>query len=224
LMELIKRNRIVEKQKLSAVVFDCDGVLIESNAVKTQAFGQTVNEFGQKAMDQLMDYHREHGGISRFKKFEWFYREVVKAPLSDEMMDTLCDRFTQLCINAVLDVPMVDGAKESLDLLSGRLPMFVASGTPEKELQDILIQRGLAPYFKGIHGTPPEKQYLLERIIAENRLDASKVLMVGDSVTDLKAAQYCNSLFYGRGERFSEDNVPWSKDLTGLVEYLSCNF
>jgi len=223
-MELVKRNRIVEKQKLSAVVFDCDGVLIESNAVKTQAFGQTVDEFGQKAMDQLMDYHREHGGISRFKKFEWFYREVVKAPLSDEMMDTLCDRFTQLCINAVLDVPMVDGAKESLDLLSGRLPIFVASGTPEKELQDILIQRGLAPYFKGIHGTPPEKQYLLERIISENSLDASKVLMVGDAVTDLKAAQYCNSLFYGRGERFSEDNVPWSEDLTGLVEYLSCNF
>ena len=86
LMEFVKRNRTVKKQKLSAVVFDCDGVLIESNAVKTRAFGQTVVEFGQKAMDQLMDYHREHGGISRFKKFEWFYSEVVKAPLSDELI------------------------------------------------------------------------------------------------------------------------------------------
>ena len=223
-MEFVKRNQTLEKQKLSAVVFDCDGVLIESNAVKTWAFGQVVVEFGQKAMDQLMDYHREHGGISRFKKFEWFYSEVVKTPLSDKMMDMLCDRFTQLCINTVLDAPMVAGAKESLDLLAGRLPMFVASGTPEKELQDILIQRGLAQYFEGIHGTPPEKQYLLERIISENSLDALKVLMVGDAVTDLKAAQYCNTLFYGRGKRFSEDNVPWSEDLTGLVDYLSLNF
>lgn len=224
LMEQVEMNRIVGKQKLSAVVFDCDGVLIESNEIKTQAFGLTVAEYGQKAMDQLMDYHREHGGVSRYKKFEWFYCQVVKAPLSDEMMDRLCRRFTQLCINAVLDAPMVAGAKESLDLVSGRLPMFIASGTPEKELQDILIQRGLAPYFKGIHGTPPEKQYLLERIISENRLDASEVLMVGDAATDLNAAQYCNSLFYGRGERFSHDHVPWSEDLTGLVEYLSCNF
>ncbi len=214
----------MEKQKLSAVVFDCDGVLIESNAAKTLAFGQTVVEFGQRAMDQLMEYHREYGGISRFKKFEWFYREVVKAPLSDKMMDMLCDRFTRFCINAVLDAPMVPGAKKSLDLLAGKLPMFVASGTPEKELQDILKQRGLAQYFKGIHGTPPEKQYLLERIISENRLDALTVLMVGDSVTDLKAAQYCNTLFYGRGERFSADNVPWSNDLTGLADYLSLNF
>ena len=76
-------------------------MLIESNAVKTLAFGQTVEKFGQRAMDQLIDYHKEHGGISRFKKFEWFYSEVIKVPLSDAMMDTLCDRFTQLCIDAV---------------------------------------------------------------------------------------------------------------------------
>jgi phosphoglycolate phosphatase-like HAD superfamily hydrolase len=223
-MALVKRSRRVEKQKLSAVVFDCDGVLIESNAVKTLAFGQTVEKFGQRAMDQLMDYHREHGGISRFKKFEWFYNKVVKASLSDAMMDTLCDCFTQLCFDAVLDAQMVVGAQESLDLLKGKLPIFVASGTPEKELQEILKKRGLASYFKRIHGTPPEKQYLLERIINENGLDASQVLMVGDAITDLKAAQYCNTLFYGRGERFSKGNVPWSENLTGLVDYLSGNF
>ena len=214
----------MEKQKLSAVVFDCDGVLIESNEVKTLAFGQTVAGFGSKAMDRLMDYHREHGGISRFKKFEWFYREVVNAPLSDEMMKILCDRFTELCIDAVLEAPMVAGAQESLDLLSGRRPMFVASGTPEKELQDILVQRGLAPYFKGIRGTPPEKQHLLAQIISENRLDPSGVVMVGDAVTDLRAAQYCSTLFYGRGERFAEYDVPCSKDLTGLVDFLTGRF
>lgn len=214
----------MEKRKLSAVVFDCDGVLIESNVVKTLAFGQTVKAFGQKAMDQLMNYHREYGGISRFKKFEWFYREVVKAPLSDETMDALCDRFTRLCIESVLDAPMVAGAKESLERLSGRLPMFVASGTPDKELKDILIQRKLAPYFKGIHGTPPEKQDLLDRIITENRLDPAEVLMVGDAITDLKAAQYCQTLFYGRGKRFSDDKVPWSEDLMGLVDYLGREF
>ena len=112
------------------MVFDCDGVLIESNRVKTLAFGQTVSEFGQEAMDRMMAYHRENGGMSRWKKFEWFYREVACAPLSDEMMDRLCDRFTRLCLDAVLAAPMVPGAKESLNFLSGRLPMFVASVQP----------------------------------------------------------------------------------------------
>lgn len=213
----------MKKQTISAVVFDCDGVLIESNEAKTRAFGKTVEAFGKTASERLMDYHREHGGVSRFKKFEWFYREVVNTPLTDDMMDQLCDRFKQHCIDAVLSAPMVPGARECLDLLSGRRPMFVASGTPEQELQEVLLQRGLSPYFKGIHGTPPEKQFLLEQIIAENELDASRVLMVGDASTDHFAAQYCNTLFFGRGKRFTKDNVPWSDDLTGLLAFLSVN-
>lgn len=211
------------KQKLAAVVFDCDGVLIESNTAKTQAFGGTVEEFGQDAMDKLMAYHREHGGVSRFKKFEWFYREVLETPLSEERMDTLCQRFASLCMDAVLDAPMVDGAMQSLDLLKEKaVPIFVASGTPEKELRDVLDRRGLSPYFKDICGTPPEKEHLLEGIISANRFDASSVVMVGDAVTDLNAAAYNHTLFYGRGSRFADDNVPWGEDLKGLAAYL-CN-
>lgn len=212
------------KQKLSAVVFDCDGVLIESNAVKTQAFGETVAQFGPEAMDRLMQYHREHGGISRFKKFEWFYREVVQAPLSEEMMEELCNRFTDLCIEGVLACPMVAGAKESLDFLSGKLPLFVASGTPEPELQKILEKRGLASYFKEIRGTPPEKHTLLEEIISNHHLEPSKVIMVGDAGTDLAAARHNHTLFYGRGSRFEGEGVPWGENLTGFVEYISVNF
>lgn len=212
------------KQKLSAVVFDCDGVLIESNEVKTRAFGRTVETYGQEAGERLVAHHLENGGVSRVHKFQWFFREVVKAPLTDETLNGLCDRFTGLCIDAVLDAPLVAGARECLDFLSDRLPLFVASGTPEQELKDILTQKGLAPCFNGIHGTPPEKRYLLEQIISENRLAPSQVLMVGDASTDLDAAQYNNTLFYGRGARFSEDKVPWGSDLTNLVDYLSHNF
>lgn len=214
----------MKKQRLSAVVFDCDGVLIESNAIKTQAFGQTVKEFGLKAMERLMDYHEENGGISRFKKFEWFYETVVKAPLTDDMMESLCSRFKKLCIDAVIEAPMVAGAQSSLDLLSGKIPLFVASGTPEKELQEVLEKRELTSYFKTICGTPPEKNYLLQQIIVENNLDASTVLMVGDAVTDLKAAEFNHSLFYGRGDLFSNDNVPWSNDLVGLIDYITLHF
>lgn len=211
----------MEKQKLSAVVFDCDGVLIESNAAKTRAFGQTVAEFGPEAMARLMDYHRKNGGVSRFKKFEWFFREVVGTPLSHEMMDRMCTRFTRFCMDEVLTAPMVAGAMESLTLLAGKVPLFVASGTPEKELQEVIGQRGLGMYFKGIRGTPPEKEFLLEQIIAGHRLDAPRVLMVGDAITDLRAARYCGTQFFGRGERFSMEQVPWEEDLTGLAKYLS---
>jgi len=214
----------MEKEILAAVVFDCDGVLIESNAVKTQAFGQTVAEFGPEAMEGLMAYHRAHGGISRFKKFEWFYTEVLKTPLSQERMDTLCRRFSDHCMDKVLEAPMVAGARECLDALFHKLPLFVASGAPEPELRKVLEKKELARYFKGICGTPPEKQYRLEQIISENQLVSSQVLMVGDANTDYEAAQYCNTLFYGRGKQFAEMDMPWGHDLTGLLDYISHSF
>ena len=67
-------------------------------------------------------------------------------------------------------------------------------------------------------------QDLYDSLVENGSRSYLDALMVGDAVTDLKAAQYCNILFYGRGERFSEDNVPWSEGLTGLVDYLSGNF
>lgn len=210
----------MDRTEITVVVFDCDGVLIESNEVKAQAFGNTVAEYGSEAADKLMVYHAQNGGISRFKKFEWFFAEVLKKPLTDELMDQLCDRFTELCLTAVKASPMVPGAREVLDRLDGKLPMFVASGTPQAELEKVLEAKGLARYFKAIAGTPPEKAHLLADIISSNNLDPAHVLMVGDSTTDLEAAQVCNTQYYGRGEMFESFRVPWGTDLTGLPRWL----
>jgi phosphoglycolate phosphatase-like HAD superfamily hydrolase len=209
------------KKDISAVVFDCDGVLIESNALKTRAFGKTVSEYGQGAMDRLMAYHTQNGGVSRFKKFEWFFSEVIRQPLPDGKMQKLCDRFRQHSFEAVVSAPLVKGAQEVLDMLYTKLPLFVASGTPQPELVDVLEANGLARYFDYIAGTPPEKSALLQNIIDTYRLDPSAVLMVGDSLTDLQAARDCSTLFYGRGEQFSPLGVPWGEDLTGLARWIA---
>ncbi len=212
----------MQKISLSAVIFDCDGVLIESDAVKTRAFGEIViDEFGEQAANQLMAHHRANGGISRISKFRWFYRNIVKAPLSEEKLEDLCQRFTSHCLAAVLAVPMVPGAQECLDLLLPTHPLFIASGTPQAELQYIVSERKLTPYFTGIHGTPPEKHFLLKQILSDNNLRPSQVLMVGDASTDLDAANYCGCRFYGRGIYFADKNVPWGEDLTGLFQYLT---
>ena len=46
---------------LDLVIFDCDGVILESVDVKTQAFGLAVAEHGPEAVDRLLEYHLENG-------------------------------------------------------------------------------------------------------------------------------------------------------------------
>lgn len=54
-----------------SLIFDCDGVILHSNKIKTEAFYKVALRFGKVAADKMVDYHVRNGGISRYKKFEW---------------------------------------------------------------------------------------------------------------------------------------------------------
>lgn len=206
---------------ISLVVFDCDGVLLESVDVKTKAFGQTVAEHGSKAVTRLINYHIAHGGVSRYKKFEWFYAEVLGREITEHELQTLAERFKQLAFDGVMSAPMVQGAMEALESLHGRIPLFVASGTPHEELVQVLNGRNLDRFFQGVYGSPPGKADLLRRIIKQQGVTPKEILMVGDSTTDLVAAEECGIFFYCRGKQLKQSGWPWSEDLHGLMGYIN---
>jgi phosphoglycolate phosphatase-like HAD superfamily hydrolase len=114
----------------------------------------------------------------------------------------------------------VPGIIDFLDGYHQRLPLYVASGTPHEELNQIFTDRSLNRFFKGVYGSPPAKTELLSSIVNAAGLEPSNVLMVGDSSTDMEAAENAGTLFYGRGDRFADSKWPWGLDLQGLVDYV----
>ena len=59
-------------KKYQNLIFDCDGVILNSNKIKTNAFFAVALPYGQTAAQALVDYHLQNGGISRYRKFEYF--------------------------------------------------------------------------------------------------------------------------------------------------------
>ncbi len=59
-----------ELSRYRTFIFDCDGVLIDSNRVKSNAFFAAGLLYGEEAAHRLVEYHRSSGGVSRYKKFE----------------------------------------------------------------------------------------------------------------------------------------------------------
>jgi beta-phosphoglucomutase-like phosphatase (HAD superfamily) len=55
-------------KKYDAIVFDFDGVLVESVDVKTQAFGALYAEYGDRIVEQVKAYHllKSFGITTRF--------------------------------------------------------------------------------------------------------------------------------------------------------------
>jgi phosphoglycolate phosphatase-like HAD superfamily hydrolase len=205
---------------LELIVFDCDGVILESLDIKTRAFYRVGLEYGQEAADRLVMHHRMHGGVSRYEKFAWLYDNFVGRAITEAEKKALNEKFVAIALEEITRCDLVPGMRESLDAWQGRVPMYVASGAPREELVFILERRGLAPYFKGIFGHPPHKGALLRSIVETEGADPRKTVMVGDSFTDLRAAENAGTLFYGRGEAFRETGHAWHEDLTRLNDYL----
>lgn len=182
---------------LKTIIFDLDGVLLESTEVKTRAFRSLFAD-APDHLAEIAAYHEANGGVPRFDKFRYIYAEILRAPLSAERFATLCERYSELCLAEVLAVPLVAGAEAFLRDYHRALSLFVASGTPEDELKEVLDRRGLARYFHGAFGSPASKAEIVGRVLAGWSLEPADTLLVGDSEADLQAAHQYGVPFIGR--------------------------
>jgi len=208
---------------LQCLVFDCDGVILDSVPVKTRAFSRLMEPFGPEARDRFLLYHKVHGGVSRFKKFEWFYEEVLGEQLTPQKSEELGNHFAAYVLDELRQCQLIPGIQETLDAWRGKLPMFVCSGAPQEEVCAVLRERGLDGYFDGIHGSPPAKAVLLGNIVKGQKLDPADVLMVGDAPTDRDAAETVGTLFYGVGPELTGGSFPWGEDLKGLSAWIAAH-
>ena len=205
---------------LSCIVFDCDGIILESVDSKTAAFARISDEIAPRHTQLFIDYVTLHGGVSRFEKFAWLVRQAFDRAITTEESHDMGRKFIQYCMESVLASPLVPGFEDTVKRWHGRVPLYVASGTPQYELEEVLRQRDLARYFTGIYGTPPAKAALLLSAVRHAKVPPEETVMIGDSKTDMDAATIAGTLFYGRGEYFRDSHWPWANDLSGLNAYL----
>lgn len=214
----------VPGQRVGAVVLDCDGVILESMRAKGDAF-RRLFDADPAHQDAIEAFHYAHGGMSRYDKFDHIYRDILRRPLSAETRAALGVKYGELVSAEVLACPLVEGAASLLDALSGRVPLFVASATPEPELVDLLQRRGLARYFRRISGHPTSKAQAIRDAQAATGVPMSEVVFVGDARADYEAAVSAGCRFIGRqspdgATPFAGTGVAVAPDCRQIEEWL----
>ena len=171
------------------LVFDCDGVVLNSNQLKIQAYYDVAIKFGaNKTQAQaLVDHHVKFGGISRYPKFEYFLREIMQLAVTEQAMHDLLDSFTAEVKRLLTDCeisPYLHHVRNE----NKHAKWMIVSGGDQAELRDIFKQRGIDRIFDGgIYGSPDNKDTILAR-----ELDAASIvkpaLFIGDSRYDHQAS------------------------------------
>ncbi len=199
------------------IVLDFDGVVLDSVDVKTKSFAALFEGEGPEVVAKVVAHHLANGGLSRFEKFRWIYREVLKRPLTEADEKRLGDEFNRLVEDRVLKAAFIPGAREFLEDHFKKRALYVASGTPEEELRRIVERRGLARFFRGVFGSPKTKDVILREIALKEGVAAARLTMVGDAKNDLDAANKVGCRFVGVGGNFTNGTVVVA-DLTRLAE------
>jgi HAD superfamily hydrolase (TIGR01509 family) len=203
---------------MQAVFFDFDGVILDSVAAKTDAFGELYAPYGPDVARAVVEYHLANGGVSRFEKFRHFHENLLGITMTDALMTELCDAFNALSLAKVMAAPFIPGARETLTELAVRgIPAFVASGTPQAELDQTVLTRLGEGVFAEVHGSPRTKVEIVRDVASRHGLTPSRCVFVGDAMTDCRAARECGVPFLGVSGR---DGHPFPEG-TAVVGALS---
>jgi HAD superfamily hydrolase (TIGR01509 family) len=125
-----------------AVVFDLDGVLLDSEQVWGEVREQLVRERGGRWHERAL---REMMGMSSTEWARYMHDQLgVPDPpeeISAEVVRRLEDRYRG-------ELPLIDGALEAVERLAARWPLGLASSSNRELIDFVLDLSGLARFFR----------------------------------------------------------------------------
>ena len=178
--------------KYKTILMDCDGVILDSNIIKSEAFYQVAFPFGEAMAISLVSLNKDLGGISRFEKIRIFVNDILKTPDTD-LEKSLLKEFGDICVEKLAKCNLTIGLIEFLDSIHGK-DSFVVSGGFQSELRLVFDSRGLSDYFDGVYGSPETKKDIVKMLQEDAMIDCPCVF-IGDSKSDYIAASSINSDF-----------------------------
>jgi phosphoglycolate phosphatase len=172
------------------VAFDFDGTLVQSNAIKRDAFFAAVAHI-PGAHKAVHDLFASGFDGDRYQLFAELSGRLVPEHGAGQRLDAgqLADAYSRICHEQIRDCDEVPGASQALASLKAHgISCFVVSATPERDLKPILADRQLGGYFKAVYGRPGDKPHYLRHILVQEGIAPAELTMVGDGSDDKAAA------------------------------------
>jgi HAD superfamily hydrolase (TIGR01549 family) len=185
---------------IKVIIFDFDGVIVESVGIKADGFAMIYEPYGKVVVEKVVNHHYENGGVSRYEKFCYCHKKFLGINLKNAEIEDLGKRFADYVVEKIIRAPYVKGAFEFLEKYNGKYDMFISTGTPQDEIEMITRLKNINKYFIDIYGSPKKKSNHIENILSTNHYRREQVVFIGDSVEDKKAAMEQQLMFIARSE------------------------
>ncbi|MBZ9557807.1 MULTISPECIES: HAD family hydrolase [unclassified Modicisalibacter] len=183
--------------RFDALVFDCDGVILDSAGLKRSTFADFYRDQPPALHEAILAYLARGGGQPRDVKFHHIEAHILGRPVDDKRIRDLSTAFAERIESRVAETSALPGAVAFLERWQGRLPLYLLSATPQAELRRIIAARGLDRLFDDVLGAPPDKVNGLRNLLDARGHAPARTVMIGDSYNDYRAARSNGTHFVG---------------------------
>jgi HAD superfamily hydrolase (TIGR01549 family) len=177
-------------QQVKNLLWDFDGVILDSNHVRNEGFEIVLKDFPINQVEALLDFHKANGGISRYYKFRYFFEEIRQEKKSEQELQVYFDDFTQIMRKRLLDKSLL--IKETTQFVMknyNQYQMHIVSGSDQNELRFLCNYLEIEKYFHSINGSPTPKGELIKNVMEKGNMNTYDTLMIGDAINDYDAAK-----------------------------------
>ena len=185
---------------IKGIIFDFDGVIVESVGVKAEGFKNIYEHYGKEIVSKVLKHHLENGGVSRYDKFRYYHDKFLGLKLSDTDMNLLSNDFSNFVVEQIISAPYVCGALEFLNNNYKKYDFFISTGTPQSEIEEIIKKRKIDYFFKLVFGSPTKKTIHIDNIMNFKNFNNNDLVFIGDSIQDKIASNKMNLSFIARIE------------------------
>src|SRR3989344_2396827 len=186
----------------NVIVFDFDGVIVDSNHIKRDAWFSLCDEreIPRSLMEEALATVREpRSAILRYV----LEKKNVPSDLLEEKIAQYSDRYNTLVQESISQQGIADDVFQALSLLRKEYALYINSATPQDALQESVHRLGIAELFQGIYGRPASKIEILERVQREEKVELKNIVFIGDGESDRGAAQTFGCTFVGIANEFN---------------------
>ena len=183
---------------IKTIFWDFDGVILDSLKIKGDGFVELFKNYNTADVEVLEKYHYANGGISRFDKIKYFYNQILKEDISQDIILRLADVFSSIIERKIFDkINLIQDSSLYIKKNYKRYNFHLVSGAENNELIRLCKYFEIDKYFISINGSPTEKDMLVQSILKKYHYNKDNVGLIGDAMTDYNAAKKNQIVFYG---------------------------
>tara|TARA_B100001173_G_scaffold281025_1_gene264903 strand:+ start:1777 stop:2400 length:624 start_codon:yes stop_codon:yes gene_type:complete len=184
--------------KYSTIFWDFDGVILNSDKVRTEGFRYIFDSYSKKEIDRLINYHKINGGLSRYEKIEYFSQKILDKELNEREKKEYAQLYGRYCKDRLCNKNLL--IQNSINFIKENHKNFnfhLVSASDEKELIYLCSNLDIKKYFKSISGSPVNKIENIKKLLKSNNYNELKCCLIGDSINDKLASIENNISFFG---------------------------